>query len=355
MKTWQQSVHQLPIRVRPVRGETLISYLMRLAVANEYSRPTTLLRALGEPSRPLLNAQLADFDVVLNKPAKRRLETLTGRTVLELRRSLSALWNEPSDRVPTDTPAIEVLRSWNLRDHCDRCVARLPGRPTVRVYSLSFPHICKRHQRWVATEKEHSWLEFEPKQVDLTGAPEIVRAHRRYARLRAEIDNHGWTAQQLRAATTVAVGWGRTNYRKNKALHDRWDARKKAIKSRGYAFKPTPLLVFPEAVALTEVLTDLEWRRHVAMVREERHLDRFYQHVARRLNQPKSYIASLAITDHRPDRPHRRRMDYITRDPLANWARQLRYQHEKLRTEFWAEHTRSSASTTPFPEIRHFE
>jgi hypothetical protein len=109
---------------------------MRLAAANECSRPTTLLRALGEPSRPLLSAQLADFDVVLNEPARHRLETLTGRTVAELRRSLSALWSKPSDHIPTDIPAIEVRRSWNLRGHCDRCVARLPGRPTVRVYSL---------------------------------------------------------------------------------------------------------------------------------------------------------------------------------------------------------------------------
>jgi hypothetical protein len=297
MKTWQQPVHQLPLQVRPVRGETVVSFLMRLAAANEYRRPTTLLRALGEPNRPLGTGQLADFDIVLNEPAKRRLETLTGRTVTELRKSLSILWNKPSDRIPTDIPATEVQRSWMLRDHCDHCAARLPGRPTIRVYQLSFPHICKRHQRWIATEKEHSWLEFEPKQVDLTGAPEILRAHSRYARLRAEIDNHSWTADQLRAATHVAIGWGRTNYTKNRPLHDRWDARKKAIKCRGYAFKPTALLVFPEAVALTEVLTDLEWRRHVAMVRDERHLDRFYQHVARRLDQPKSYIANLALTE----------------------------------------------------------
>jgi hypothetical protein len=156
-------------------------------------------------------------------------------------------------------------------------------------------------------------------------------------------------------ATNVAIGWGRTNYRKNKALHDRWDARSKAIKTRGYATAPTPLLVFPEAVALTEVLTDLDSRRHVAVVRGERHLDRFYQHVARRLGQPTSCIAGLAITDHRPERPYRRRLDYLTRDPLVNWTRTLRAQHEKLRTDLWVEHARTSASNTPFPEIRHFE
>ncbi|MFG6202436.1 hypothetical protein [Nonomuraea sp. JJY05] len=51
MKAWQQTAQQLPVRVRPVRGETVISYVFRLADANDLARPTILLGALGRPTR----------------------------------------------------------------------------------------------------------------------------------------------------------------------------------------------------------------------------------------------------------------------------------------------------------------
>ncbi len=44
---WQKPAAPLPFKVRPVRGETTLSFVFRLAAANEIIRPTTLIRSIG--------------------------------------------------------------------------------------------------------------------------------------------------------------------------------------------------------------------------------------------------------------------------------------------------------------------
>lgn len=102
MKLWQQPAQQLPIRVRPVFGETVLSYVFRLAHANDLDRPTLLLRALGRPQGPVTRFLLDnDYEVSLNELALRRLETFTGRPAERLRTALSNLGRvatAPEDR-----------------------------------------------------------------------------------------------------------------------------------------------------------------------------------------------------------------------------------------------------------------
>jgi hypothetical protein len=45
----RQPAQLLPVPVRPVGGETVVSYVFRLADANGFARPTMLLRA--QPGR----------------------------------------------------------------------------------------------------------------------------------------------------------------------------------------------------------------------------------------------------------------------------------------------------------------
>jgi hypothetical protein len=49
MTLWRRPAQLLPVQVRPVGGETVVSYVFRLADANAFARPTMLLRAIGEP------------------------------------------------------------------------------------------------------------------------------------------------------------------------------------------------------------------------------------------------------------------------------------------------------------------
>jgi len=184
---WQQPAQQLPVRVRPVFGETALSYVFRLAEANDLDRPTLLLRALGRPnigvSRFLLDK---DYEVSLNELALRRLETFAGRPADQLRVALGNLSRVTAE--PEDTPKIWLYKAHNLRNHCDRCVARLPGKPRIRVRTLLFPQLCRRHRRWLDPSTSGS-----RRQIDLTDTPEILTAHRRYSRLRVVNRDHHWT------------------------------------------------------------------------------------------------------------------------------------------------------------------
>ena len=47
MKLWHAPARALPVTVRPIGGETVLSYARRLSAANDLP-PTTILRALGQ-------------------------------------------------------------------------------------------------------------------------------------------------------------------------------------------------------------------------------------------------------------------------------------------------------------------
>ncbi|MBC2586949.1 TniQ family protein [Rhodococcus aetherivorans] len=92
MTLWQQPAHLLPVRVRPIGGETVVSYVFRLAAANALARPTTLLRALGDPLGVRPTATMVhNSEVTLNAPALARLETFTGLPAARLCHALPGL------------------------------------------------------------------------------------------------------------------------------------------------------------------------------------------------------------------------------------------------------------------------
>ncbi|GIF75673.1 hypothetical protein [Asanoa siamensis] len=336
MKTWQQTAQQLPVQVRPIRGETTISYVFRLADANDLARPTILLGALGRPTRGLTQFLIDDYDVRLNSLALQRLETFTGTPPGRLRSVLPGL-HHPGDALPEEIPAMRVVKAYNLHDPCDHCTARLPGRRAAKVYTLYFPVLCRKHRRWLATK------------TDLTHTPEIITAHRRHGRLLAATGDREWTYQQLHVANWIVSGWARSSHRTIPRLHELWQTRDNLLTGRHNLFNPSNLLIYPEAVALAEIFCDLEWRRHVAMVRE-RQMTNFYKRIAARLNQSGDFADWLS----RPSMRLRRRggFDWMA-NPLQQWISQLRHTHQKIRTEFYERH--NGFSQTPFPETRHFK
>ncbi|UIR39682.1 TniQ family protein (plasmid) [Rhodococcus sp. DMF-1] len=174
MTLWQQPAHLLPVRVRPIGGETVVSYVFRLAAANALARPTTLLRALGDPLGVRPTATMVhNSEVTLNAPALARLETFTGLPAAWLCHALPGLSASRGDRLPHTDPTLRAFRSAAIRDHCHCCIARIPGRPQVRVRGHEAPSICRRHRRWVGTTGDH------PDQIDLSGNAEILTADRR--------------------------------------------------------------------------------------------------------------------------------------------------------------------------------
>lgn len=336
MKLWQQPPQQLPVKVRPLRLETLTSYATRLAAANELARPTTLIRALGHPHGNLTATTMHDYDLALNPLALAQLETFTGIPTTRLRKSLPAV-NHRTD-LPGDLPRTRLIRCWDLRPPCDGCAARVPGTPTIRTYQHQFPPICVRHRRWLDGDKVHS-------QIDLTKASEIITAHRRYLRLHDRIavdaEAREWFRRQLFTATEIVKAWVIPSRHDHPRLHQTWTARPAAVHPWLTIAYPSDVLVFPEAVALAEIITDLNWRRHVTMVQHDIDLKPFFNRVATRLGQPRMFAIATRFSN--------------GRDPLRHWVNSIRRQHEATRIEYWQRVHRHGLRNEPFPEIRHFE
>lgn len=345
MKLWQQPPQQLPVKVRPLHLETLISYATRLAAANELARPTILIRALGQPHGNLAATTMHDYDLALNPLALARLETFTGIPAARLRKSLPAV-NFRSG-LAADIPRTQLQRAWGLRRPCDGCAARVPGKPTILTYRQEFPAICVRHRRWLDGDKHQQRPSLT--QIDMSRTPEILNAHRRYLRLRDRIaatDEEGggtgsWFWRQMLTATEIVKAWVSQSRYYRPRMHEVWRDRTTALWPWQTATVGSDVLVFPEAVALGEIITDLEWRRHVAMVRYENDLARFFRRVAARLGQPPKFANTLQYSS--------------SQDPLRHWVNQMRRAHETRRTEFFARFDRLGLRQEPFPEIRHFK
>ncbi|HEY4004181.1 MAG TPA: hypothetical protein VGM60_03195 [Pseudonocardia sp.] len=313
----------------------MFSYVFRLAEANDLDRPTILLRALGEPTTGPSRFMVDEFDLMLNQHALHRLGTLSGIAADQL------LWSLPSlhrllPSGPDGPPVIRRYRCHSLRKHCETCLSRMPGRPKIIIRPMAFPKICAKHRRWIDTRDKEDQF-----QIDLAGAPEVITAHRRYARLRHKVGvgEQAWLREQLRAVTLIAREWVWKIRWDREELHQRWEARSAAIRPWPSAVTPNDLLVFPEAIALAEVICDLEWRRHVAMAQHDIDLKPFYHRVAARLGQPPQFAALARCSG---------------TDPLRTWVQRHRATHEQIRAKHWDTAWRNR-HTPPLPEIRNFK
>lgn len=350
---WQRPARSLPVRVRPVGGESVVSFTFRLSAANHLVHPTSVLRALGE-SRPRLptRADLAGQDVVLNDRALDRLETLAGIPAARLRRALPALDRGATAALPTGhLPAFRLYRCPSLRGPCDTCRSRVAGPGPVMVHPRPHVAVCSRHRRWIDTGPG------QRVQLDLSGAPEILGADRRYARLCRSRTHPEWVGEQLRLATRVACTWATGSHRTSPRLHARWAARAAALRTDDGARdgalgpgRPSRVLVFPEAVAIASLFCDRPWRRHVAMVESELHLRWFYQRVAVRLGEPPA-VGDAIRSDGSGD---------PGRDPLLIWITANRTFDAAIRTRLWHD-VRHGAPPfgpaphgLPFPALERF-
>ncbi len=324
MKRWQQPARALPVTLRPLGGETVNSYTWRLAEANGLV-PTAILQTLGQLTEGS-GHYLLDRDAWLNDQALTRLETISAIPRPRLLRALPALrLGPPSARLaplPADLPA---LHCYPPRPHawpaCRACTLRvsLGTTPLALVRPPAAPMLCRRHQRWLGTADE-------PAQTDISAVPEILTAHRRHHRLRARSGDPEWVTANVHTAWHITRHWAQEP-RHRPWLRARWQARASRL---GLAPELSqPVITFPEAVALAEILTDLDWRRHLAMVPAWQ-ADRFYRRIARRLGEP-SYQA--------PSR----------RDPIRAWTEQHRSRFEDIRDTFWNRPQLATASPVPFP------
>ncbi|MFJ8391864.1 TniQ family protein [Streptomyces sp. NPDC094144] len=324
MKRWERPARPLPLRARPMKNETVVSYVARLAAANDF--PASLLfRTIGDcvPGKHVL-----DRDARLNPAALDRLSVLSRTPAEHLSRTLPTL-KSPPQYLPlaTDRPVIRFFRGYpHPVPACRICTLRHgPATAVAWGYRSLHRFVCITHRRWLG----------DPPHLDLTAAPEIVTAQSQYAEIAARL-GYNATAKTLVEAWQVTSRWA--NEKRHPALIARWTDRAAAIGAVG----PGPGSVrFPEIVRLMEITGNPDWRRHVAMVQPPQ-LDNFYRHIARRIGtEPDAFTTG-----------------HGQKDPLSEWVRILRFRFATTRDEFWRGVHRQPdwrRDPIPFPESCHFE
>jgi hypothetical protein len=279
VRRWLQPARALPVTLRPVGGETVNSYALRLSTANGLV-PTAVLRSLGQVTQASGHHLLAR-DSWLNDQALARLEALSAISRPRLLRALPALQQEePSSQfpeLPGDRPALHCYvpdpRPWLA---CRACTLRtsLGTTPTAMVRPRASPLVCQRHQRWLGTADE-------PADIGIADVPEILTARRRLQRLRVASSDRELADGCFQAAWNITRVWAREPHCRPR-LRARWRAR--AAKLGPGTALSSRVVTFPEAVALAEVLADPGWRRHLATV-PARQASQFYQRVCARLGE----------------------------------------------------------------------
>jgi hypothetical protein len=319
VKLWTAPARVLPVTVRPLGGETVISYARRLSEANGL-RPTTVTRALGQLSCGS-GYHLFDREAWLNEQALDRIEAYSGISRERLARVLPALRQRPRLPLPADRPAVYVHRlSPPARPACRRCLLRASGSsgPPVMVHPGTSPLICQRHKRWLGPAGETA-------QYDLSAAGEILTAARRRTRLLARSPDRKWAAGIFAAAWSMAEDWTEYDPRRMPVFSRRWRDRAAALGITTAEKWPPRVVTFPEAVTLTAILTDLNWRRYVALEWNDKP---FYQHVAESIGE-QSYPRF-----------------FLRNDPIRRWIDGHRARFADTRLRAWRH---------PVPENRHFK
>ncbi len=176
---WYRRPQSLPICVAPIAGETIASYLERLAAANHL--PVCLVLA-HLPSwftaRTVTHDDLAGAARAVTADTE-HLAALTGLRTATLLRALPAFGFGAQQRRP-------LVRATYA---CRRCAATRGHTDPVPVHQPAHQRLCARHRIWLGSTR----------QIDLAATPEIIHAHRRAARLA-----HRYTAPRLMLAEVSA-------------------------------------------------------------------------------------------------------------------------------------------------------
>ncbi|MCK9928175.1 hypothetical protein MXD62_13490 [Frankia sp. Mgl5] len=214
-------VRALPITPPPMSGETIGSFLHRLADDN---RTTD-----GWPPEALP-----------------RLAALTGRNVLTLQHALPALRT-----VGTNAPSHPRANIPNrpVRLACRLCAARRGAHGVVLRRTADHECVCPTHRRWLNTGE----------QLGLTALPEVLQANKRHRRI-----PRGHDTDYLQAAQLTSGWYFQTDGPPE--LRHRWDRRLAALPTDpfGDPYRPSharvELVAYPESVTLASLFASAHWQ-----------------------------------------------------------------------------------------------
>jgi hypothetical protein len=240
---WDSTARLLPFPLAPVPSETVLSLLRRPASAHAVPLGA-MLRQIG--------AGISDLhpdgaDLALTSAAWSRLATMTGREVCDLSRAIGAA-PMPARRSRCDhqpfvvTTLVDGSQVVAACRSC--CLARGVLDDTVELPAA------RRHTPVLATPAPTG------RQLDISGLPELLRAHHRHPRLAARLDS-GHLASAEAAVHDVIAGWRRDP---RHLMTARFRSREALIWAQhAPGVVPASLTTCPEMVHLTAMIFSLHW------------------------------------------------------------------------------------------------
>ena len=156
----------LPRHVRPVTGETLISYLTRLATANHLTTSEVLAVLPGW------------FTTKINNPDERAQHHMLAPATTDALHTLARLTSTSPAGLARALPAFGITDTHGpLRatTACHRCNARRGIHRPVPVHLPAHRKVCTRHRIWLSDAGQPH--------LDLAACPEIIAAQHRANRL----------------------------------------------------------------------------------------------------------------------------------------------------------------------------
>ncbi|WP_030019298.1 Helicase associated domain protein [Streptomyces monomycini] len=253
-----------PVRLAPLQGETNLSYLDRLA--DRYRLGVRdLIPALLQVGGGLFKGFRTDGEVYLNAEARTRISVFCRVPEDVLGRALPA-WAAREPLPPDGAGAAGRFRFGAVvpaaGEGCRLCTAARTGRTKpARVYLQPHTRICPRHRRFMLGT---FWIDGAPagtEQVDLTGLPEMLTAHRRHLELLRRAPD---AVRAFEVAHAVVVSWWAQQWPEE----EQWPCRAERTAPQGtdpgwWRLLVRDAVTYPETVALASVLTGERTRQRL--------------------------------------------------------------------------------------------
>ncbi|WP_344581820.1 TniQ family protein [Streptomyces lunalinharesii] len=235
--------------LEPVSGESTGSFIRRLARVNGVS----VGDVLGEVGvrRQVQELDPSVCEVFLHEQAVDRLAVMAWRTPRELRRALPTLKESQGCSTRSLVRIAAWAPQWTVLEPCALCLARRDNvAAPVWLASGERWQVCVRHGRWLRDASGGG-----PSQVGLAGLEPVVKAHRRWGRLRQRV---GPYARALLAdAVQVSACWWQSRQMGAEAV---WAQRERVLGEERQLWS-VPLVVYPEAVVVAEAMAVYERQR----------------------------------------------------------------------------------------------
>ncbi|MEU1091561.1 helicase associated domain-containing protein [Streptomyces sp. NPDC005576] len=240
-----------------MRGETNLSYLDRLA--DRYRLGVRdLIPSLLQVGGGLFKGFRTDGEVYLNAEARARISVFCRVPEDVLGRALPA-WAAQEPLAPDGVGAAGRFRFGVVvsaaGEGCRLCTAARTGRAKpARLYLQPHTRICSRHRRWMLGTHWVDGAPVDTQQIDVTGLPEMLAAHRRHLQL---LRHRPDAAGAFEVAHAVVVSWWAQQWPEE----EQWPQRVRQMAPPGadpgwWRLLARDAVIYPETVALASVLTD---------------------------------------------------------------------------------------------------